>query len=409
MLAPQYSLDPQSIFKSEFIYNPFPILASLRKNSPISSIGNSGFHLISSFELIQEVLEREAEFSANLKGVLYRSDEGNPDCFDLSETGALDVIATADGADHARHKKVLADAFTTKSVMQYENYIRQIANQEIEKIKDNGGGSCVATIEKIPALVIAKLIGLPDTEYDDFMRWIMIGGSILAGEISAEGLHYLAVETEKMSRYLFEKFDLLQNPNLRDQSLLSVLRGAFENGNITQEEAIGIAIILFGAGGESTSALMGSTIYHLASNPDLQNELRIDNKLIIPFIEEVIRMSPPFKFHYRYVKSDCSLGGYKISSGDKLLLSWDSANRDEKLIDNPDEFSLWRDKPKNHMGFGRGAHFCIGATLARLEVKIFIERLLESFDQFKLKNDPLYLNSIFVRRFISLDIEEVKN
>ena len=92
---------------------------------------------------------RGAEFSANLKGVLYRSDKRNPDCFDLSETGALDVIATADGADHARHKKVLADAFTTKSVMQYENYIRQIANQEIEKIKDNGGGSCVATIEKI--------------------------------------------------------------------------------------------------------------------------------------------------------------------------------------------------------------------------------------------------------------------
>ena len=137
MRAPQYSLDPQSIFKSEFIYNPFPILASLRKNSPISSIGNSGFHLISSFGLIQEVLGRGADFSANLKGVLYRSDEGNPDCFDLSETGALDVIATADGADHARHKKVLADAFTTKSVMQYENYIRQSANQEIEKIKDN--------------------------------------------------------------------------------------------------------------------------------------------------------------------------------------------------------------------------------------------------------------------------------
>ena len=77
-----------------------------------------------------------------------------------------------------------------------------------------------------------------------------------------------------MSKYLFEKFDLLQNPNLKDQSLLSVLRGAFENGNITQEEAIGIAIILFGAGGESTSALMGSSIYHLASNPELQNELQ---------------------------------------------------------------------------------------------------------------------------------------
>ena len=404
MRAPQYSQDPQSIFKSEFIYNPFPILDSLRKDSPISSIGNSGFHLISSFELIQEVLDREADFSANLKGVLYRSHDGNPDCFDLSETGALDVIATADGANHARHKKVLANAFTTKSVMQYETYIRKIADKEIQKIKVNGG-SCIATIEKIPAMVISKLIGLPDTEYDDFMRWIMIGGSILAGEISSEGLHYLAVETEKMSGYLLEKFDLLQNPNFKDQSLLSVLRDAFENGVISQEEAIGIAIILFGAGGESTSALMGSSIYHLATKSEIQNELRKNNELIVPFIEEVIRMSPPFRFHYRHVNSNCFLGGYPLVSGEKLLLSWDSANRDENQFDNPNEFSLKREKPKNHMGFGRGAHFCIGATLARLEVKIFIETLLESFDQFKIKNEPCYLNSIFVRRFTSLEIE----
>ena len=404
MRAPQYSQDPQSIFKSEFIYNPFPILDSLRMNSPISSIGNSGFHLISSFELIQEVLDREADFSANLKGVLYRSHDGNPDCFDLSETGALDVIATADGANHARHKKVLANAFTTKSVMQYEAYIRKIADKEIQKIKVNGG-SCIATIEKIPAMVISKLIGLPDTEYDDFIRWIMIGGSILAGEISSDGLHYLAVETEKMSGYLLEKFNLLQNPNFRDQSLLSVLRDAFENGDISQEEAIGIAIILFGAGGESTSALMGSSIYHLATKSEIQNELRKNNELIGPFIEEVIRMSPPFRFHYRHVNSDCFLGGYPLLSGEKLLLSWDSANRDENQFNNPNEFSLKREKPKNHMGFGRGVHFCIGATLARLEVKIFIETLLESFDQFKLKNEPCYLNSIFVRRFTSLEIE----
>jgi cytochrome P450 len=254
-------------------------------------------------------------------------------------------------------------------------------------------------------MVISKLIGLPDTEYDDFIRWIMIGGSILAGEISSEGLQYLAKETEKMSGYLFEKFDLLQNPNFKDQSLLSVLRDAFEKGDISQEEAIGIAIILFGAGGESTSALMGSSIYHLATKSEVQNELRKNNELIDPFIEEVIRMYPPFRFHYRHVNSDCFLGGYPLLSGEKLLLSWDSANRDENHFDNPNEFSLKREKPKNHMGFGRGAHFCIGATLARLEVKIFIKTLLESFDQFKLKDEPCYLNSIFVRRFTSLEIE----
>ena len=125
-----------------------------------------------------------------------------------------------------------------------------------------------------------------------------------------------------MSRYLFDKFDLLQNSNLRDQSLLSVLRCAFEMEILRKKRPSELLSYFLGLEVSPLLRLWDQQ-FTITSNPDLQNELRIDNKLIIPFIEEVIRMSPPFKFHYRYVKSDCFLGGYKISSGDKVLLSWD--------------------------------------------------------------------------------------
>ena len=324
MRAPQYSRNPKEIFSPKFIVNPFPLYKRLREKAPISEIGNSGFHLITSWDLVREVLKREQEFSANLLGVLYRSAEGVPACFNLSETGALSVIATADGDDHARHRKILAPALTKKAVAEYECYVRDIVIEEIEELLFYRGGSCVHTIEKIPALVIGKLLGLPLTESAKFIQWSMIGGLMLAGEISASELEFLSRETNEMKNYLLEKFESSLLHKEGKQTLLALLREACDEEEITKEEAIGIAIILFGAGGESTSAVMGSAIFHLASLPDIQKKLRENNQLIDIFIEEIIRFSPPFKFHYRSVRAKCMLGGYDLAIGDKLLLSWDS-------------------------------------------------------------------------------------
>ena len=141
---------------------------------------------------------------------------------------------------------------------------------------------------------------------------------MLAGEVSAKELENLARETSAMKSYLSMHFDQSHClDSTISKPLLKLLHSECNEGTITKDEAIGISVILFGAGGESTSALMGSCIFYLASLPKIQEELRSNPQLIDNFIEEVIRFSPPFKFHYRSVRSSCKIGSYDFSPGQR--------------------------------------------------------------------------------------------
>ncbi len=385
--------------------DPFPLFDRLRTQSPISQIGDTGFHLITSWELINEVLKRDVDFSSNLTGVLYKTSNGSPASFNFPDTGAVNVIATADGLDHARQRKILLPGFTRASVALYEEFILESVRMEVDSLLVSKQGSCIPLIEKIPAAVIGKILGLPICDLQKFSRWSMIGGLMLAGEVQAEKLEYMASQTEEMTSYLTDQFDRsFDQACSQEHAIINVLCKAFKKGELSKQEAIGTLIILFGAGGESTSALIGSAIFYFSNFPELQKELRENKNLISVYIEEVARLQPPFKFHYRSVISNCSLGGYEIFANEKLLLSWDSANRDDAMFENPDIFSLHRKHPQRHMSFGRGIHFCLGSLLARLEARLVLEELIEKTSNITVSETPTYLKSIFVRRLTSLHV-----
>ena len=150
----------------------------------------------------------------------------------------------------------------------------------------------------------------------------------------------------------------------------------------------------------------------LAERPDLVETLRARPAEIPRFIEEVVRLEPPFKFHYRSVRRPCRLAGFDLAPGDRLMLLWASANRDPTVFDDPDTLRLDRRHPKQHMSFGRGSHFCIGAPLARLEARVLIEELLAIRPAIGMRiaesqGAPVarYARSIFVRRLERLEVE----
>lgn len=408
MRAPPYSSRAEEIFSSETIRDPHPLYARLRRESPVSRIGETGVHLVATRDLIEEALEREGDFSANLTGVLIRGADGQPTTLELPKNAAARVIATADEPAHAVHRKIAQPRMTAARVRELEGPVTGWAQSAVSEWIHAAERDFIPVAERIPARVVAQLLGLPDGDVSRHRTWAMMGGDILAGDVGAEQMAHLATESAHMGEYLAEKFSAAQalTRSEIDAPMLDTLARGVAQGDISAEEAVGIATVMFGAGGESTAALIGSVVRRLAEEPDLARELRRDANLIPAFVEEVIRLEPPFKFHYRVVRRACTLGGAAFEPGDRLMLLWASANRDESHVDDPDVLRLDRRFPRDHLSFGRGAHFCIGANLARLEARAVCAALLARTKAISLIADapPEYTRSIFVRRMDRLPL-----
>jgi cytochrome P450 len=407
--APLYSERSDEIFSPAVIEQPQRLYAPLRQQRPLSRIAETGVHLVARWDLIEEALGREADFSANLTGVLATDADGKPSVFEFPDTGATAVIATADEPEHAVHRALSQPRLASKRVAQMEPLIRSWCRNALAPWLVAGGGEFVPIAEEIPARAIAHLLGLPEADVGRHRTWAMMGGDMLAGGVAHGQIVALARETQAMSEYLHEHLarasaDL---PGTPDSPLLSALAAGVQDGALPREAAVGISIVMFGAAGESTAALLGSAVRVLASNPELADALRATPAQLPRFIEEIARLESPFNFHYRLVRRDCELGGFELTAGDRLMLAWASANRDPDYFEAPDQLRLDRRHPNHHMGFGRGRHFCIGAPLARLEARVLLEEILARAERLKVRDGsvPVHASSIFVRRLQSLVVD----
>jgi cytochrome P450 len=408
MRAPLYSQQANEILSREFIENPHPVFARLRAEAPISRVGETGVHLVATWDLIEEALARESDFSANLTGVLVQDANGEPALLPLPMTGANQVIATADEPDHTVHRALAQPRLRASRIASMEDQIRAWSRETIGPWIRDTGGDFVPIAEVIPARVVAALLGLPNGDVSRHRQWAMMGGDMLAGRVDRAAIGTLAAETARMSTYLnghleAARRDLRTDP---DAPLLHALARGVEQGAIRTEQAVGIAIVMFGAGGESTAALIGNVVRRLAAAPEVAALLRDDPSRIPRFVEEVARLEAPFTFHYRAVQTACELGGADLVPGDRLMLLWASANRDGRYIEDPDELRLDRRHPKNHLSFGRGAHFCIGGPLARLEARVVCEELLAGTEELSLSREapPVLAESLFVHRHEQLHV-----
>ena len=408
MRAPLCSIDPAEILTRHVIEDPHPFFARVRERHPISRVGETGVHLVVTWQGILEALDREEDFSANLTGVLMRDAAGQPSVFELPPSDGTRVIATADEPRHAVHRQSVKPRLTEARIAAMEPAIRRLVQGALAAWLGNGGGDFVPVAEIVPARVIGQLLGLPEGDAERHRTWAMVGGEMLAGDVDLGRMQTLARENAGMAEYLGRHLqEAGAVPSLpAEASLLHLLAEATQEGALSRSEATGIAIVMFGAGGESTSALLGSAMRLLASDAVLATQLRENPELIPRFVEEVVRLEPPFKFHYRAVRRACEFGGVTLEPGDRLMLLWVAANRDPAVFEAPDEMRLDRKHPKHHLSFGRGAHFCVGEQLARLEARIMVEEVLAATRQ--IGPDPdhpaVHAHSIFTRRLEALPI-----
>ena len=207
MRAPLYSSQPNELFSRESIENPHTLYARLRERSPLSRVAETGVHLVATWDLIEEALGRESDFSANITGALMRGADDNPTIFELPQSAATRVIATADEPRHAIHRAIAQPRLAASQAGRLEEPIRRWTRSAIDDWLANGAGDFIPIAERIPARVLAHVLGLPDGDVTRFRKWAMMGGDILAGDMDGNRLGDLAVEMLQMAEYLAGHFD----------------------------------------------------------------------------------------------------------------------------------------------------------------------------------------------------------
>ena len=384
--------------------DPYPFYASMRAQAPVHRIGDSGFYAVCDWDAVTEAIARPEDFSSNLTATMTYTAEGAVAPFEMDPLGGpTHVLATADDPAHAAHRKLLVPHLAAKRIRAIEQFAGDTARRLwTAGVADGSIEWMGAMANRLPMMVVARLIGVPDGDVDQLVKWGYASTQLLEGLVSQEQLAAAGVSVMELTGYITEHLERAAT-DPRD-NLLGDLAIACAAGELGSLAAQVVMVQLFSAGGESTASLLGSAAWILASRPAIQDELRRDPGLLDAFIEETLRFEPPFRGHYRHVRADTTLRGVQLPAGARLLLLWGAANRDPAHFEAPDEFRLDRTGAKGHMAFGRGAHFCVGAALARLEARIVLRLLLDNTSAITAIGTERWLPSLLVRRLERLQL-----
>ena len=392
------TVDPVEFFADEVVQDPYPLYARLREDGGVHRVGDSGFYLVANWSAVTDAANRPEDFSSNLTGpITYSPERGVTPLMMDGLGGPTHILATADDPSHALHRKLMLGQFTAKHVRELEPHIaatfeslwtlRAFAHT-VEWMD--------AVANRLPMMIVARLIGVPDADSDQLARWGYASTQLLDGLLSEDSVNASMKSLGELNAYIVEHLNRAESAPSDD--LISVLATACAEGQLDRFTAQMILISLFSAGGESTASLLGTAVTILATQPELQRALRDDPQLMPTFIEETLRLEPPFRAHHRHVLHDTELAGCALPKDSRILLLWGAANRDPAQFDAPDELRLDRPKTKGHMTFGKGLHFCLGASLARLEASTVLGLLLKRTTWFDAVDVGPWLPSVLARR-----------
>jgi cytochrome P450 len=390
--------DPIAFFDVDAIQDPYPLYDRLRAEGPVHRIGDSGFYVVCDWASVNDAITRPEDFSSNLTATMTFTGEGTVGTFELDGLGGpTQILATADDPAHALHRKMLVHQLAAKRIRAMEPFVVETFEQLwADGLRDGSIEWMGALANKLPMMVVARLIGVPAEDVEQLIRWAYTSTQLLDGLVDEDQLTASGVAAMELGNYIHDQF----NRTAADppDNLLGALATACSAGEFDEMTAQMMMVILFGAGGESTASLLGNAMEILAARPEIQQLVRENRDLLGPFVEETLRYEPPFRGHYRHVVTDTTLGGTDLPAGSRLLLLWGAANRDPVQFDSPNEFRLDRPGGKGHITFGKGLHFCVGAALARLEAQIVLRGVLDRTSRIEAGDIGPWLPSILVRR-----------
>ncbi len=314
----------------------------------------------SSYALVKEISRRPQEF-VNGEGC-------RPDAF------AMPMMVDLDDPEHLRHRKLVNRGFTPRRVRESEPVIRGACDEIIDAVCERGECDFVADVAAwLPMIMIGDALGVPADRRAELLEW---SDAMLRGLVGSDGD---AIDAATVAYMAFREFAEAAIAARREQptdDLMSVLVHSEVDGDRLDDEAIIHESLLILIGGdETTRHVISGGMYQLLQHPDQRDALHADRSLLDGAVEEMLRWVSPIRNMNRTVAADTELAGKSLRQGDKILLLYPSANRDAEVFEDPFRFDIRR-TPNDHLAFGFGTHFCLGNSLARLELVCMIDHLL---------------------------------
>ncbi len=395
------------------VEHPHDYLAQLRDADPVHHIDGTNAYLVSRLDLIHEVVAKPEIYSSHSGEFLHLDASGEPGLRSPSEAPAggerfAGVLATVDPPDHTRQRRVLSRVLSTGAISAQETGFRSLLDATLDGCLAAGHVEWMSQVaEPLPMVMVARILGLPDVTAPALKASGYASVELISGFVPDDRRAELGEAMADMGPVIeaYMAARAATDPDL--STVIGVCAVAVAQGELDDLEAFSMFALLLAAGGESTTSLLGTGVRILAERPDLQERLRQAPDLIPAFVEEACRVDPPFKGHYRVVRTETELGGVPLPAGARLVLSWPAANRDPAFYPRADDVDIDRPNPRNHPGFGWGIHLCIGAPLARLEARVALEQLLARTSSFALATTPAELRhhkSLMVRRLVELPL-----
>lgn len=377
---------------------PHDVFRRLRDEAPVCFLpepDGPGYWAVTGYDLVFEVSRHPQLFGSNPNTMI--KDMLGPN------SGASEIMLHQDAPRHTQLRKLVNRGFTPRQITTLEPRIREIVGRLLDAAATKGTFDLVAEVSvELPLQVIAELVGVPEAERHTVFAWTEKMMSLDDPELGGTIDDARAAMTE-----MFAYADRLCSERAGGDGtdLLSVLLAAEVDGDrLSQMDVDLFFMLLMNAGSETTRNLVTGGVNTLFQHPDERARLVADPALLPSALEEMLRWITPVMHFRRTARADTQLGGQAIAEGDKVVMWYVAANRDEAAFPEADRFDVGR-TPNEHVAFGAGGpHFCLGASLARLEARVMFEELITRFPDLEPAGPPRRLRSNFIHGIKELPV-----
>jgi cytochrome P450 len=349
-------------FSYEFHDDPFPVYRQLRDEAPAYRDDDLGFWALSRYDDVARALHDPDTFCSRF-GIT------------LEEGSALPMLLTTDPPGHTALRRLVSRAFTPRRVADLESAIRTLSTGYLDRLRDRAAADLIVDYAApLPMDVISRLLGVPDGDQEELRGWsdALLHRAEGDMEVTPAGID----AAYQLYKY-FSAFVAERRAAPGDDDLAGALLAAESDGDrLTDDQVVGFLFLLIIAGNETTTKLLGNCLLAMQRFPRERAKVIADPARIPDAVEEILRYEGSTQVMARTLTREVALHGRKMPRGDKVLLLLGSGNRDERVWDDADAYDIDRSWPTHHLAFGHGIHVCLGAALARLEMRVGLEEFL---------------------------------